>query len=411
MMMKIPNPTWRIYATAASVVLWILCVKIYGIIQGPIEGAAAAQQLDDSNTTYVVSRAVTLGLVPQLLTWGLFAFLAVIWATYAREMSKAKAKSAVLLLLLLSACTGPAKVEQFEEIGPNETAYVIPLEGASNAGQAKFDSIAFLDAKKVAAKRVSMPLRERSLGRPYWDYEWIRTARVIKVDRAPVTREWTSSAATGTSANDQAMHMQSLDSIPFHIGATITVSIVEDDASKFLYNFGGRPLHNVVDMNIRSFILGELSSKFAGVSLADGMKDKSQYFKEAGNDAVVYFKGKGITVDYFGIEGGLGYDNPAVQQSLDRKFIAENDKQVAENEQKAQVVRNQTIIAKATADAEAAQKFAAAKDALTVKTEMEATILRAQATKIAAERWDGHLGNVVPAGSSLLFGLDNAGHK
>jgi len=36
-------------------------------------------------------------------------------------------------------------------------------------------------------------------------------------------------------------------------------------------------------------------------------------------------------------------------------------------------------------------------------------LLRAEATKIAAQKWNGQLpGGVVPAGSNLLFGLDSA---
>ena len=145
---------------------------------------------------------------------------------------------------------------------------------------------------------------------------------------------------------------------------------------------------------------------FAQVDLATGMKEKKGYFDKAFTDAGTYFKKQGITVNYFGISGGLGYDNIAVQDSLDKKFIAENDKQVAQNEQNAQTIRNATAVAKALADAEAAAKFAAAKDALTVKTEMEAVLLRAQAMVEASKKWDGKLpSGIVPQGATLLFGL------
>lgn len=388
--------------------------------RGAVEAEVAANQLSDSSTSLAGLRLVE-HVVPFVcravfvlciwLTWQVRSWRLEMYETRLRRVESATKVALVALVLPLAGCWGPARVEQFVEIGPNETAYVIPLEGATNRGQAKFDSVAFLEAKKVAAKRVSLPLREKSTGRMWMDYEWIPTARVVKVDRAPVTREWTFNPGTGTGHGDQSLHMQSIDSIAFHCGATITVSIPEEDASTFLYNFGGRALHEVVDTNIRSYVLGELSSKFASIPLEEGMKQKAEFFVQTGKDATAYFKQKGVTLDYFGIEGGMGYDAPAVQASLDRKFMAENDKQIAQNELAAQQVRNQTAVSKAAADAEAAAKFAAAKDALTVKTQMEALILQAQATKIAAEKWDGHINGVVPAGSGLLFGLDKAqGH-
>jgi hypothetical protein len=413
----------RLIATAVIAVLWFIARKIYLAVSGPLEAEYAVNQVKDSASGYIAAQSVANGLVGSLLNWGTLIALAIVWLTFLlkKKLTEKVAPvagplAAVAFLVLLGfgsgGCMGPARVEQFVEIAPNETAYVVPLEGASGAGQAKFDSVEFLEKKKVAVKRISLGLREKSTGRAWWDYEWIPTDRVIKVDRAPVTREWTTNAHTGTSTQDQSLHMQSLDSISFHIGATITVNIVEDDASKFLYNYGGKQLHDVVDTNIRSYILGQLTTAFTSVSLEEGMKKKAEFFKKAGDDATKYFKGRGITIDYFGIEGGLGYDNPLVQGSIDKKFIAENDKQVADNEQAAQAVRNKTAVDKADADARAAAKFAAAKDALKAQMDAQAVLLRAEATKIAAQKWDGSLPKgIVPQGSSILFDMDRSAGK
>lgn len=398
------SDTKRLVITICILMAWAALMVTYNMFGHSFEAAAAVRQVEDSAVTYGAANVILSGTLVTTFGRVCVALIALLWIPVAW-----RGLVTMAALFMLPACMGPAMVEQFEEIGPNQTAYVIPLEGATGDSQAKFNSVKFLEDKKVASKRISLSLREKSTGRGYWDYEWIPTVRVIKVDRAPVTREWTASHTSGTAGNDQSMHMQSLDSIMFHIGATITASIAEEDASAFLYHFGGKELHSVVDTNIRSFLLGELSGKFAAIKLDESMKDKTTYFAEAGNDAKTYFKQRGITIDYFGIEGGLGYDNDAVQKSLDSKFIAENDKLVAQNEQAAQVVRNQTAVAKATADADAATKFAAAKDALTVKTQMEALKLQAEATKIAAQRWDGKLGAIVPAGSNMLFGLDHSG--
>jgi len=412
-----PGLRWRIIVTIILSLIRFVAGSIYSAFQGPVEGAYAVNQLKDNVTEYSLGRAMANGLPTTFMNWTLLIALALIWLTYLLRGKKRGGSSAAVAVLILfavgwSGCVGPGKIEQFVQIGPNETAYVIPLEGASRSGQAKFDSVDFLEAKKVAAKRISLNLREKSTGRGWWNYEWIPTDMVIKVDRAPVTREWTSSPDTGTAKADQSLHMQSSDSIPFHIGATITVSITEEDSSLYLYNYGLKPLADVVDHNIRSFILGELTTAFAGDELAKGQKDKAEFFAKAGNDAKVYFKKKGISVDYFGIEGGLGYDNVAVQRSLDQKYIAENDKAVATNEQAAQVIRNATAIAKATADAKAASMFAANIGSLTAKTDNEIKTTLAEAKKIAAQKWDGHLpASVVPESGAFIFDLKPTSSK
>ena len=57
-------------------------------------------------------------------------------------MSK-KIIMSIIVAVALTGCIGPAKVDKFEEIAPNETAFVIPLEGASKKNQGKFVLSAF----------------------------------------------------------------------------------------------------------------------------------------------------------------------------------------------------------------------------------------------------------------------------
>jgi len=87
-------------------------------------------------------------------------------------------------------------------IGPNETAFVIPLEGDSTA-QGRVQSIDALEKAKVMAKRIYLPVRKRDLGRGPANYEWVPTLKVVKVDRSPVTREWTAEVSTGTLAGSR----------------------------------------------------------------------------------------------------------------------------------------------------------------------------------------------------------------
>jgi len=168
----------------------------------------------------------------------------------------------VLMITAMCAACGPARIEPIKEIKENETAFLVPLEGAAkdaegNVIQSKFMSIDYLNQAKVATKRVIIPVRKRVTGK--WpkllgQFQWIPTMKVITVVRTPETREWTQEARTGTKDRDEALAAESSDSIAFRAGSTITAMIVEDDAAKFLYFFSGKKLAIVVDENVRGVV-------------------------------------------------------------------------------------------------------------------------------------------------------------
>src|SRR5947207_838865 len=109
------------------------------------------------------------------------------------------APGAVLPPLVVAAlgCIRPYDVPEFIEVDSSESAFLIPLEG-DTANQAAFHSVEFLKEKKVAAKRVQITHRWNQTGFMPRTGEWIGTVRLIKVDRRPVTREWTRSPKSGT---------------------------------------------------------------------------------------------------------------------------------------------------------------------------------------------------------------------
>ena len=310
-------------------------------------------------------------------------------------------------LFAATGCMGPYKVEKFEEIGPNETAFVIPLEGETQSGQSTLKSVEYLEKNKVVAKRIIIPQREHALGRTPGNFEWNPTVRVIKVDRTPVTREWTKSAESGTSTNDDAIGVESLDSINFAAGVNITCSIQEQDAAKFLYHFAGKPLKDVVDSNVRGYVQTVLAREFGKLMLTECPKKKSDVFQTAFEESKDFFTAKGLTVEYMGSSEGLAYENAKIQDAINKKFVAENDIEVARQEKLAQDERNKMAIEKAKAEAQAAHALEEAREALTLKTELEVKRIQAEATKAAAEKWNGSVpSSILPQGSNLLFGLD-----
>ena len=159
-------------------------------------------------------------------------------------------------LLLCGGCYRDYDKPEFSEVDTADTAYLVPLEG-DTANQAKFDSESFLDDKKVASKRVQITHRWNQTGRWPGEGEWIANVRLVKVNRSPVTREWTADAKNGTAAKDQAIWVESQDSVGFSMGFTVTGYIREEDASRFLYWYpatdkdGTASLATVMDSEIR----------------------------------------------------------------------------------------------------------------------------------------------------------------
>lgn len=306
----------------------------------------------------------------------------------------------VAVCLMSAGCIGPAKVPPIETIETNETAFLVPLEGASKENQAKFMSLEYLENAKLATKRITIPIRQRQIGRGYWNYEWIPTMRVIKVDRAPVTREWTQEQETGTSKNNESISVESKDSIGFRVGVNITCLIKEENAAIFLYNYSGKSLAYIMDNNVRGFVTSVLSREFATRELTQCKTDKKEITEVLLNEARANFEPMGITISNLGLVGGLEYENPEIQSAINDAYVAEMNIKNQQMKKEAQVHINEKDLSIAQNARAMAEEWAKAKDAQVAKTNLEIK-------KIIAEKWDGSFPkNIVPAGSNMLFELN-----
>lgn len=321
---------------------------------------------------------------------------------------------------------GPVKIEQFDEIAPNETAFLVPLEGANKDSQAKFMSVEYLDQNKASTKRVSLPLRKYKTGRLWFSYKWIPTMKVVKVNRQPVTREWTGKAETGTNTKNEALWVESLDSIGFGVGVNVTAMIKEEDAAKFLYYFAGKNLAYVVDENVRGKVNSVLSREFAAFDLEIARKKKNEVFNKAKEETVKDFAAMGVTITNLGLAEGLVYADAEIQTAINDKFKAEMDIQIEEQKKIAQIQINakNVSIAKALADAKiekangeiavqkakanAANEFAKQIDARTKQVELEIRRMDAEARLTFAKNIKPGVlpSNIMPEGSGFLFGMD-----
>ena len=113
-----------------------------------IEAKVAVEQLSDSILTYGASSwFITHGI--GWVLFGLFVLLmAAIWRSPIKKWTR-KYLHLGFSAVLLVGCVGPAKVLPIVEIEPNETAFLVPMEGASKEDQARFMSEEFLQENKV----------------------------------------------------------------------------------------------------------------------------------------------------------------------------------------------------------------------------------------------------------------------
>ncbi len=308
------------------------------------------------------------------------------------------------LILFLLACIGPARVEPLVTIETSHTAFIVPLEDSPLSSQEAIQSAEYWRDAQVAAKRIIIPVRKRSIGRGWWNYEWIPTQRVITVDRAPVTREWRD--------EKNKILVESIDSIGFAVGMDLTAEILEEDAPTYLYHYGSKSLAEVIDKNIRSFAVSRLSNDFTKLELGDCKIKQSEISAATFETSKAHFKERGITITNMALTDGLAYEDPSIQESINATFYADQRIATAEKEKQAADAEGEVALAKAQADAKAAQAFAIAQTAQKAVTDLEiarmeaeADMIRAKATLAMSQRWDGETPERVGEYPSFLSGF------
>lgn len=230
-------------------------------------------------------------------------------------------------LISLGGCR-PFDVPEYQEIQTSETGFLIPLEG--NLGdQTTFDSEKYLDERKLATKRVRIPHVWKPTGRLPWQGEWIPIVRLIKVDRSPITREWTPDVKSGTNGRDEAIWIESRDSVGFSVGFSCTAHITAEDTSRFLYMYQSQSLAQMLDSEVRARIQ-EISADVAGEYDLDELRaKKNEMIERIRKEVIPFFQKRGVTITTIGMFHGFTYENPKIQQAIDEAFVAQQLKVVA----------------------------------------------------------------------------------
>jgi hypothetical protein len=262
----------------------------------------------------------------------------------------------VTLILMMSSCIGDYKQQKYVDIGTNETGFLIPLEQGTKDGQKVLKSVEYLEQKKVATKRVYIEQKEISTGRMWYDYKYIPTDTVIVVHRSPVTREWSREPGTGTSSQNQVLNVESKESIGFDVPVNSTASVLEEDASVFLYHFGGQTVEYVMDHNVRPYILDVLTTEFGKRSLDECQLERKTAYDSMKVKTTRFFKQYGLTIVNIGAAGEFTYTDPSIQAAINTKFTSEMKITAASNE------------------AIAAEKFAKAAESIKKQKELDADV-------------------------------------
>jgi len=252
----------------------------------------------------------------------------------------------------------PYDVPEYAEIDTSESAFLIPMEG-DTLDQSAFPSVQFLQERKVAAKRVQITHRWNKTGFLPAQGHWITTVRLVKVDRRPVTRIWTKTASSGTSAKDEAIAAESKDSVNFTIGVSCTANIPEEMAAAFLYTYPSKSLSDMMDMEVRARVQQVVAEEAAKYDLDQMKGKKNEMMKAVREDVTTFFKDRGIQITTIAMLGGLTYENPEIQKAIDDAVKASQLKVAAENKREAQEVENKTLRLAAEGKAAAAKLEAA----------------------------------------------------
>ena len=243
---------------------------------------------------------------------------------------------------------------EFVEIQANQTAFVIPETGANKTNQAAFMSEQYLQDNKVAQKRIeihhaSFQNASSFGGLVAGTTYYIPSEKLYLIDRTPYMREWNDDKDRGTSSKKEGFRVESGDSVNIDFGVVISASVKEEDAAKFVYNFGAKPvagfnvdpkvtfasvvyarsLEEVMDTNVRGEVQALLAREFGNRTTDECIHQKGPIMKAVNDDVKADFLKKGITIDYVGFATALNFETQGIQDAIDNTFISQKQAQAA----------------------------------------------------------------------------------
>lgn len=302
----------------------------------------------------------------------------------------------IVCCLCFTSCRKPYDTPEFITIEASQTAFLVPLVGDSS-NQASFESEEMLMEAKVATKEIQIPHRWVQTKRYNWQGEWRPSAKLIVVERKPVSRSWESGDTAATSAN-RAIFGETSDGIGIYVGMNCTAMIEEADVVKFLYRYNNTPLETIIDTDIKKLVEDQFNMETSKYTSTDLLNHKSEIMEAVKTNVTTYFKDYGITITVLGLKEGISYENPNIQKAIDEKFASEQKLVIQQNE-------NEANIAKAEAEAQAI--LIAAQAQAEANKKISESLTPAILDKMYYEKWDGKLPYLYGANGTTMIQVPN----
>lgn len=260
-------------------------------------------------------------------------------------MKKRMLIAAVAFLATTSlGCYRPYEPVVLETLGTNEEGFLIPYTGDLQK-QTSTNSEDFLKKNMIQVKQVQIPQQFIQTGFKYYDGNWQNAARLIKVDKSPVTREWTADPNSGTSTRNQAIWVMTSDQVEMSTGWTVTARIgSRDDAVKFLHNYPSSSdttakdangnvvaqsqssLAKVMDEEVRAKIQTVFGLEVTDLPMQELREKATPHINKVTKEVTDFFAARGITITNIGITGGFVYKDASIQKTLVEVFNAEQER-------------------------------------------------------------------------------------
>lgn len=364
--MKTSSVIVRTLLTLVTVTLWRWAEAAIATVTPLISGPMAVEQLKDTKEGFV-----SAGLAAQIggLNLPFILFLVILFLIWrkpvwefvrsVRSVGGVAAIVVVVALLSVSSCQAyyADKDEvEYVTIKANQTAFLVPQVGDNKTSQSAFDSAAYLDAVKVAEKRIQIPhmlLPKRGVFN--WN-KYIPSAVLYMVTREPFVRMWTKEAARGTSTKNEGFFLETSESINIDFGVSIGAHIQIKDAALYLFNFGvsdkvaegdnaeypsvvyARPLAEVMDTVVHQRVQSLLAREYGKRTADQAITEKAQMMETVEKQVVEEYAKLGITIEYIGYASALNFDEQ-IQQAINKVYVAKMQALAAENEMKAMSAR------------------------------------------------------------------------
>src|SRR5436190_21548127 len=261
----------------------------------------------------------------------------------------------VLVALTMTGCWRPFEPVQLETINPNDEVFLLPLTGEVSS-QTSTNNEEYLRSNLVYTKQVKLPQQWVQHGFETFgpNGSWKPAAILVKVDKSPVTREWTADPNSGTSNKNEAIWVMTADQVEFSTGWTCTARIASrDDAVKFLDNYPNGSLQIVMDTEVRGKLQATFGLEVTDQPMTKLRQEATPHILCTTKEVINFFKDRGVTITNLGITGGFIYKDKSIMDTMVRVFNAEQEKAIATAGFQAQEEQNKAVFAEAEGRAKA----------------------------------------------------------